>query len=70
VNNVPVKVQQDIMGHANPQMSLLYTEAELAYRRSAIRLLEETVFGVQNGSLVDASGRELRVEHAPVVLSD
>ena len=61
VNNVPIKVQQDIMGHANPEMSLLYTEAELTYRRSAIKLLEETVFGVHNESLTDANGRELGV---------
>ena len=59
VNNVPLKVQQDIMGHANPEMSLLYTEAELTFRRSAINLLEETVFGVHNQTLTDANGREL-----------
>ena len=62
VNTVPLKVQQDIMGHANPEMSLLYTGAELAYRRSAINLLEEAVFGGDNkGSLTDANGRELEV---------
>jgi integrase len=55
VHNVPLKVQQDIMGHADPQVSLLYTEAELAYRRSAIKLLEEAVFGVHNGNRMDAN---------------
>ena len=59
VNRVPLKVQQDIMGHASPDMSLLYTEAELTFRRSAIDLLEETVFGVHNQTLTDANGREL-----------
>ena len=63
VNNVPLKVQQDIMGHANPEMSLVYTEAELAYRRHAIEVLERNVFGVQNQKLTDANGRELGVEH-------
>lgn len=48
VNHVPLKVQQEILGHANPEMSLRYTEAELAYRRSAINLLEEAVFGGNN----------------------
>jgi len=55
-------LSQDIMGHANPEMSLLYTEAELAYRRSAIKLLEETVFGPHNEALTDANGRELAVQ--------
>jgi hypothetical protein len=32
VNNVPLKVQPEIMGHAAPEMSLLYTEADLSYR--------------------------------------
>lgn len=50
------------MGHATPEMSLLYTEAEQAYRRSAIKLLEETVFGGQNEPLTDANGRELVVQ--------
>jgi integrase len=62
VNNIPLKVQQDVMGHANPEMSLLYTEAELAYRRSAIKLLEKTVFGTHNETLTDANGRELAVQ--------
>jgi integrase len=63
VNNVPLKVQQEIMGHSNPEMSLLYIEAELAYRRSAINLLEEAVFGGDNkASLMDANGRELEVK--------
>jgi integrase len=62
VNNVPLKVQQDIMGHANPEMSLLYTEAELTYRRSAIKLLEESVFGAHNETIMDANGRELGAE--------
>jgi integrase len=66
VNNVPLKVQQDIMGHSNPDMSLLYTEAEIAYRRRAINLLEETVFGVHNRTLTDANGRELE-EESPLV---
>ena len=64
VNNVPLKVQQEIMGHSNPEMSLLYTEVELAYRRSAINLLEEAVFGDDNkDSLTDANGRELEVDN-------
>jgi len=58
VNNVPLKVRQDIIGHANPDMSLLYAEAELAYRRSTINLLEEIVFGVHNQTLTDANGGE------------
>ncbi len=82
VNNVPLKVQQDIMGHANPDMSLLYTEAELAHRRRAIELLEQSVFGVHNQKVMDANGRELGVEvpagrvnseilkHAPVAQLD
>jgi integrase len=65
VNKVPLKVQQDIMGHANHDMSLLYTEAELAYRRSAINLLEETVFDVHNQTLTDANGRELKEKALP-----
>jgi integrase len=70
VNQVPLKVQQDIMGHSNPDMSLLYTEAELAYRRSAINLLEEAVFGVHNQSLTDANGRELEGKTLPVAISN
>ncbi len=70
VNKVPLKVQQDIMGHSNPDMSLLYTEAELAYRRSAINLLEEAVFGVHNQSLTDANGRELEGKTLPVAISN
>jgi len=58
-NNVPLKVQQDIMGHATPDMSLLYTEAELVQRRSAIETLEGVLFGVRqsenNGRELDAS---------------
>ena len=51
------------MGHSNPEMSLLYTEAELAYRRSAINLLEDAVFGGNNKvNLMDANGRELGVQ--------
>ena len=60
-NKVPIKVQQDIRGHANPEMSLLYTEADLTYRRSAIKLLEDAVFGVHNETLTDANGRGLGV---------
>jgi hypothetical protein len=70
MNQVPLKVQQDIMGHANPEMSLLYTEAELAFRRSAIKLLEETVFGVHNQILTDANGRELEGKTLPVAISN
>ena len=66
VNNVPLKGQQDIMGQANPDKSLLYTKAELAYRRSAINLFEETVFGVHNQTLTDANGRELEAKALPV----
>jgi integrase len=47
-HNVPLKVQQDIMGHADPDLSLLYTEADLDQRRKAIELLEQTVFAMQN----------------------
>lgn len=65
-NQVPLKVQQDIMGHANPEMSLLYTEAELTLRRSAITLLEETVFGMHNQTLTDANGRELEERTFPI----
>ncbi len=65
LHNVPLKVQQDIMGHANPDMSLLYTEAELTYRRSAIKLLEEAIFGVHNETLTDAIGRELSSKAPP-----
>jgi len=67
VNNVPLKVQQDIMGHANPEMSLLYTEAELTYRRRAIKLLEESVFGAHNESIMDASWAP---KPRPVALTD
>jgi len=60
VNNVPLRVQQEILGHSNPEMSLRYTEAELAYCRSAINLLEEAVFGGNNKvNLLDANGRDL-----------
>ena len=65
MNKVPLKVQQDIMGHSNPDISMLYSEAELAYRRSAINLLEEAVFGVHNQSLttrMDASWKEERFQ--------
>ncbi len=58
------------MGHANPEMSLLYTEAELAYRRSAIKLLEEAVFRAHNETLMDGNGRELQIETPPVALTD
>ena len=58
------------MGHASPEMSLLYTEAELTFRRSAINLLEETVFGVHNQSLTDANGRELEGKTLPVAISN
>jgi hypothetical protein len=70
VNQVPRKVQQDIMGHSNPDLSLLYTEAELAYRRSTINLLEETVFGVHNQTLTDANGRELEEKTLPFAISN
>jgi hypothetical protein len=69
-NKVPLKVQQDIMGHPNPDMSLLHTETELAYRRSAINVLEEAVFGVHNQSLTDAIGRELQGKTLPVAISN
>jgi hypothetical protein len=42
VNNIPLKVQQDIMGRANPDMSLLYTEAELSHRRHTMNCLNKT----------------------------
>ena len=48
VNHVSLKVQQEILGHSNPEMSLLYTESEFGYRRSAIDLLEQAVFGGEN----------------------
>lgn len=69
VNNVPLKVQQEIMGHANPEMSLLYTEADLAYRRSAIKQLEETVFGVHNESIMDANWTRVGFQASPVALT-
>ena len=58
------------MGHPNPDMSLLHTETELAYRRSAINVLEEAVFGVHNQSLTDAIGRELQGKTLPVAISN
>lgn len=54
------------MGHAMPEMSLLYTETDLAYRRGAIKQLEETIFGVHNESLMDANGRELAPLKPPI----
>ena len=53
------------MGHANPEMSLLYAEAGLAFHRSAINLLEETGFGVHNRTFTDANGRELEEKTLP-----
>jgi integrase len=43
-NGTPLKVQQEIMGHANPEMSLLYTETAMAARRQAIEGLERLLF--------------------------
>ena len=48
MNHVPLKVQQEILGHLNLEMSLPYAEAAPAYRRSAINLLEQAVFGGEN----------------------
>lgn len=66
VNNVPLKVQQEIMGHAMPEMSLLYTETDLAYRRRAIKQLEETIFGVHNE--MDANWTQVGLQTSPVAL--
>jgi integrase len=69
VNNVPLKVQQEIMGHASPEMSLLYTEAELAYLRRAIELLEQNVFGVQKQKLTDANWTRVDVDASTFALT-
>lgn len=53
----PLKVQHDIKGDTTPEMSMLYTTAELAARRQAIARLEKTMFGVSDGL---ANGRESR----------
>jgi integrase len=45
--DVPLKVQQEILGHANPDMSLLYTDPDLEAKRKAIQKFE---------ALMDASG--------------
>jgi integrase len=55
-DGTPLKVQQDIMGHTTPEMSMLYTAAELTARRQAIARLEEIMFGVSDSF---ANGREL-----------
>jgi hypothetical protein len=43
---------------------IAHTEAELAYRRRTIKLLEETVFGVHNETLMDAD-LELKIPPLP-----
>lgn len=71
VNNVPLKVQQEIMGHATPDMSLLYTEAELVQRRTAIERLEQALFGVtqsqSNGRELDASLHRSRFQSRQLI---
>jgi hypothetical protein len=55
-DGTPLKVQPDIMCHTTPEMSMLYTAAELTARRQAIARLEEIMFGVSDSF---ANGREL-----------
>jgi integrase len=57
-NGTPLKVQQEIMGHANAEMSLLYTETDMTVRRQAIEHLERLLFpscgfGDNRGGLTD-----------------
>jgi hypothetical protein len=37
---VPLKVQQQILGHSNPNMTLLYADPDLAERRKATDQLD------------------------------
>ena len=55
-DGTPLKVQQDIMGLTTPEMSMLYTAAEVTAGRQAIARLEEIMFGVSESF---ANGREL-----------
>ena len=37
---VPLKVQQQILGHSNPSMTLLYADPDIAERRKAMSQLD------------------------------
>lgn len=41
---IPLRVQQAILGHSNPAMSLLYTEADIESQRQAVLSLESLLF--------------------------
>lgn len=43
-SGVPLKVQQEIMGHANPKMTLVYAEADEAGKRLAVKGLGDGIF--------------------------
>jgi integrase len=57
-HGTPIKVQQEIMGHANAEMSLLYTETDMATRRHAIEHLEQLLFpSVPKSGVAEPAGQ-------------
>jgi integrase len=44
-SGVPLKVQREIMGHTEEEMSLVYSEAEVSLQRKTLEALEERMFG-------------------------
>ena len=44
-SGAPLKVQREIMGHTEEEMSLVYSEAEVNLQRKTLEALEERMFG-------------------------
>jgi integrase len=49
-SGVPLKVQREIMGHTEEEMSLVYSEAEVSLQRKTLEDLEQRMFGGLVGS--------------------
>ena len=44
-SGAPLKVQREIMGHADEEMSLIYSEAEIGLQRKTLEALDGQMFG-------------------------